>query len=127
MEYGTNVPGGEKRFTSSIAMDIVLSIITCGIYGLFWTARQMKAVNHLLGWDKFSFVKWLLLSLVTCGIYHIFYEYSMAQSIVEVQEKAGRSMSSSLPVISVLLAIIGLHIVADAIQQDEINKLFGGR
>lgn len=125
MDYGTSVPGGGEKFTSSIAKDIILSIITCGIYGLFWTARQMRAVNYLLGQDKFSFVKWFLLCIVTCGIYHVFYEYSMAQSLVEIQERMGRPLSASLPVISVILAIIGLHIVADAIQQDEINKLFG--
>jgi len=38
-------------FTSSIALDIVLSVITCSIYWFFWQARQMRAINHLLGQD----------------------------------------------------------------------------
>ncbi|HEY3275436.1 MAG TPA: DUF4234 domain-containing protein [Syntrophorhabdaceae bacterium] len=125
MEDRAGVPGGGEKFVSSILLDIILWIITCGIYGLFWTARQMKAVNYLLGREKFSFLKWLLFCLITCGIYHIFYEYSMAQSLVEVQGRLGRPVASSLPVISVILSVIGLYIVADAIQQDEINRLFG--
>jgi hypothetical protein len=125
MEYRPEVPGRADEFVSSIVKDIILSIVTCGIYTLFWTARQMKAVNYLLGTDKFSFVKWFFLSIITCGIYHIFYEYSMAQCIVEIQGKMGKPLSSNLPVISVILAIVGMGIVSDAIQQDEINKLLG--
>jgi hypothetical protein len=124
MEDRFNGSADTRKFVSSIPKDIILFVITCGIYGLFWTARQMKAVNYLVGQEKFSFVKWFFLCIVTCGIYHIFYEYSMAQAIVEAQERRNRPVSANLPVISIVLTIIGLHIVTDAIQQDEINKFF---
>ena len=112
------------RYSSSIAKDIILSLITCGIYYLFWQERQMKAMNYLLEEDKFSFIKWFFLSIITCGIYHIYYEYVFGQSVIEAQQKHGRPVSSYLHLLSVGLALFGLNIVADAIQQEELNKLF---
>lgn len=117
-------PTDGGRYTSGIVADILLSLITCGIYGLFWQARQMRALNHLLREERFSFIKWLLLTLITCGIYHIYYEYLMGQAIMEVQRRMGRPVSSDLPLLSVLLAIFGFSIAADAVQQNEINKFF---
>jgi len=125
----TGGPSGQEsypgQFTSSIAKDIIFSFITCGIYMLFWQARQMKALNYLLGEEKFKFLVWLLLTLITCGLYHIYYEYVMGQSIVETQKRKDRFTSNELPVVCLVLSIFGLSIVADAIQQNEINKLFG--
>jgi hypothetical protein len=112
-------------FTSNIALDIVLTLITCGIYYFFWQARQIRAINHLLGQEKYNFWLWFLLTLVTCGLFNIYYEYYMAQGLIEAQEKHGRVKSKELPVLSLLLTIFGLSIVADAIQQNEINKFFG--
>lgn len=112
-------------FTSNIALDIILSIITCGIYWFFWQARQMRALNHLLQEKKYNFLLWFVLTIITCFLFHIYYEYYMAQGVVEAQKKYGKALSNDLPVLSIILAILGLHIITDAIQQNEINKLFG--
>lgn len=112
-------------FTSNIAMDIVLSVITCGIYYFIWQARQFRAANYLLGQERYKFGLWFILTLVTCGLYNIYYEYFLAQGLVEAQQKHGRPKSENLPVLSLILTILGLNIVADAIQQSEINKFFG--
>jgi hypothetical protein len=124
MENRFDFQAAAEKYTSSIVKDIILSIITCGIYYLFWQAREMGAVNYLLEDEKYNFWKWLLLTIITCGIYHIYYEYILAQSIMEVQRRLGRPVSGNLHILSVILAIVGLNIVADAIQQDEINRLF---
>jgi hypothetical protein len=125
MTYRIDFQAAAEKYSSSIAKDIIFSLITCGIYYLFWQERQMKAVNYLIEEDKYSFIKWLFLSIITCGIYHIYYEYILAQSIMEAQQKLGKPVSSNLNLLSVGLAIFGLNLVADAIQQDEINKVFG--
>ncbi len=114
-----------RPLTSNIALDVVLSVITCGIYWFFWQARQMRAINYLLGQERYSFWLWFFLTLITCGLYNIYYEYYMAQGIVEVQDVRGYPRSKDLPVLSLILTIIGLNIVTDAIQQNEINKIFG--
>lgn len=114
-----------EQYVSNIVTDIILSIITCGIYALFWQARQIRALNYLLGVEKYNFLKWLLLSIITFGIYNFYHEYLMAQSINELQQKFGKPISAGLPVLSVVLTFFGWGIVTDAIQQSEINKIFG--
>ena len=107
----------------SIALYLVVTILTCGLFNLYWNYRQMQACNEMLGRAEFSWLTWFLLCLVTCGIYHIFYQYKMGASIVEIQRQQGRPVFDNLPVISVLLTVFGLSIVVDAIHQYEINKL----
>lgn len=118
------VPKDEAQ--KDIVVSILLCLITCGIYNLFWNAKQMEVVNGLLGREEFSFVKWLLLTLITCGIFHIYYEYLMGEAILELQRKANRHESQTLPPISIMLTIFGFSIAVDAIQQHEINKLYEG-
>lgn len=125
MENRSDFQASAEKYKSSIVKDIILCIITCGIYNLFWQAREMRAVNYLLEEEKYNFWKWFLLTIITCGIYHIYYEYIFAQSIMEIQRRLGRPVSNNLHILSVIIAILGLSIVTDAIQQDEINKLFG--
>ena len=124
MENRLDFQTGINKYTSSIVKDILLSIITCGIYYLFWQAREMKAVNYMLEEEKYNFWKWFLITIITCGIYNIYYEYIFAQSIMEIQIRLNRPVSANLHILSAGLAILGLNIVADAIQQEEINKLF---
>jgi hypothetical protein len=109
----------------NIALSVVLTIITCGIYGIFWQYKKIDTINGWLQRYDFSFGLWLLLSIVTCGIFSIYYEYKMAQGILEIQEKNNLRISRDLPLISVVLCIFGLHIVSLAIQQSEINKFYG--
>lgn len=105
----------------NIALDIVLTILTLGLFNLWVQHRQMVAVNHMLGTQKYSFWLWALLSLVTCGIYHIYHEYRKSDDLSRLLGRHG----SNDGLVSLLLTIIGLGIVADAIQQSRINEFHG--
>jgi hypothetical protein len=107
----------------NIAVDIILTLVTCGLFNLYVQYRQMVAVNAILKEEKYSFVLWLVLTLVTCGLYHIYHEYRKTTDLV----KHVPGLSSSEPLISVVLTVLGLFIVADAIQQTHINDYFGSR
>lgn len=109
----------------SIGLGILLSLVTCGIYLLFWEYRQMKTLNAWLGREEFDFLVWILLSLITCGIFAVYYEYKMARAINTIQGRAGEHVNDTLPLISLVLAIFGLPLVSTAIQQAEINELYG--
>lgn len=112
-----------RSFKVSIARYVILSIITLGIFNIYWQYIQMKFVNLITGEERFSFVKWLLFTIVTCGIYHLYYEYVMGREITMLQERFGLSKSGDLPAISIVLSILGLTLVTDAIQQREINMI----
>ena len=53
------------------------------------------------------------------------YEYKMACGINEIQTNNGILADPNLPIICVLLAIFGVGIASLAIQQYQINKLYG--
>jgi len=114
----------KENFSSNIALDVILTIITCSIYWFFWQARQIRALNYMLKEQRFNFVLWFFVSILTCFLFNIYYEYIMAKAIVEIQKREGMPPSNDLPVISLILSLFGLHVVTDAIQQYEINKYF---
>ena len=107
----------KKEFFASIVADILLTIVTCGIYNLFVQNRQMKAVNTFLGENKYNFWFWLLITIITCGIYHIYHEYIITKDICKIA-----NLHSNETVVILLLSIFGLTIVADALQQNMLNE-----
>ena len=107
-----------------IAGDVVLSICTLGVYNLFWNARQFRTLNAFLGEERFQFWKLLLLSLFTLGLYHVYTEYVIGKAIVEIQTGLGRPVSKDMPLICVLVSMFGGTVIADAIQQNEINAFY---
>lgn len=117
----------DKPLTSDhrveIALGIILSLVTCGLYNIYWNYKQFEAMNKLLGREEFKFVPWLLLSIVTCGLYHIYYEYKMGAELYGWLKSQGIDANPNLPVIGLVLSIFGLTIVADAVYQHELNKL----
>jgi len=106
-------------------MGVILSLITCGIYELFWQYKQMNTLNAWLGRHEFDFLRWLLLSIITCGIWAVYYEYKMSKGINEVQERNGLSVHNDLAVICLVLTLFGLGLVSMAIQQADINNFYG--
>lgn len=107
----------------SIPLYLIVTLLTCGLFNLYWNFRQMQACNELVGRSTFSWLAWFCFSLLTCGIYHLYYQYKMGSVIVEIQQKRGVPVSEALPVVSILLTFFGLSIAADVIHQHEINKL----
>jgi len=112
-----------KQYNLSIPLYLILTLITCGLFNLYWNYKQMEACNELLKREDFNFVYWLLFSILTCGIYHIYYQYKMGAAIMEIQKNADKLIFDSLPIISCLATIFGMSIVVDCIHQHEINKI----
>lgn len=108
---------------SNIAKDVILSLLTCGLWDIFWQYKQMQTVNILLDEDEFSFAKWFVFTLLTCGLYHFYHEYLMGRAIVKIQHRYGLPPSESLPAVSIILALISLGIITDALQQKELNYI----
>jgi hypothetical protein len=115
------MPDPDSEHVRSIAANIILTLVTCGIYNIYWQYLQMQSVNELLDRDKYGFWPWLLFTLITCGIYHIYHEYRMSEDIAR---STGRDPKSD-GLIAVILSVFGLSIVVDAIQQSHINEYFG--
>lgn len=112
-----------REYEDNIALGIILSIVTCGLYNLWWNNRQMAALNKLLGREEYSFVVWLVLAIVTCGLYHLYYEYKMGSHLKQIMHDNGYEVNDNLAILGLVLSVFGLSVVCDAVYQNEINKL----
>jgi len=107
----------------SIPVYLLLTLVTLGLWNLYWNYRQMRECNHLLGRREFSWPVWFLLSLLTCGLYHLYYQYKMGAAIVEIERARGMIVNEDLALLSLLAALFGVGVVADCIHQHELNKI----
>ena len=104
-----------------IVLSIVLSIVTCGIYGLYWMASLNDDANKLADYNGRGGVVVILLTFITCGIYGIYWNYQMGKRCYEIQIKNGQTGSDN-SVLYLILALVGLTIVNFCLIQDELNK-----
>lgn len=107
----------------NIAVCIVLSIVTCGIYGLYWFIKLTDEANALAEVQApTSGGTALLLTIITCGIYGWFWCYKQGEKLDAAKTAKGEPSSNS-GVLYLVLQFVGLGIVAYALMQNEINKL----
>ena len=77
-----NTPRIPVKTDYSLLMYILLSIVTCGIYGLYFTYKMAQDTNQICAGDgdkTAGLGAYILLSLVTCGIYSFWLSIKMQQ------------------------------------------------
>lgn len=116
-------PSGRAVTSRNIAVAIILSIVTCGIYFYYWMYCLTEDVNTLSGdTSATSGGMVILLSIVTCGIYAWYWMYKQGERLDTAKTSRGMPSSNS-GIIYLLLSIFGLGIISYALMQNEINKL----
>ncbi|MCL2105905.1 MAG: DUF4234 domain-containing protein [Oscillospiraceae bacterium] len=91
---------GQKQEPITI---ILLSVITCGIYGLIWYARAGKDVNQGLGREAVNTnLVWLS---ILCFPLIFYYLYQLDQAVVEFAGQRGVSYNSNF-VLWILLSLL---------------------
>jgi hypothetical protein len=103
-------------------MAIVLTIITCGIYGIYWFIVLTNEVGTLSGDHEFTGGKHFLLTLVTCGIWSIVWSYQIGKQVAAVQQYRGYHPNDN-SVLYVILSVFGFGIIVYCLVQSDVNKL----
>ncbi len=106
----------------SVGVCIVLTIITCGIYGLYWFVCLTEDANTASRTFGTSGGMALLFTILSCGIYGLYWAYKQGEKIDFAKQERG-IMSSNSGILYLILSVIGLGIVAYALMQNELNKL----
>lgn len=112
----------------NVALVIVLTLITCGLYSFYWHYVVTEELKRTSGKTDLSPGLDLLLAIVTCGIWYVYVDYRNAQLSHSLFAARGPHEDKST---LVLLLDIGTYftgftgIVAMAILQDEFNKMVG--
>lgn len=109
----------------NLALCIIFSIITCGIYELYWIVCVTDDANELSENPNYaSGILALLLTIITCNIYGLYWAYQMGEKIDIAKQKRGRSSSNSgilYLILQLIFPIIGL-----VLMQNEVNQLLDG-
>ncbi len=114
------INGGKNR---NIAVCIILSFVTCGIYCIYWLYVLNEEINTIHGTpDDTSGGAVIAFYLLTCGFYGWYWYYKMGNKIDDIKIKTGAQPSTSA-IMFLILGICGLGIVNYAIMQDTINKV----
>lgn len=106
----------------SVAIAIILSLITCGLYTLYWQYTLSEDLRELSRDYSLSGGMAILLGLITCGLYTLYWYYKIGRALRTAQETKG-VFSSDQGVLFVILGVFGFGIISMAIAQAEINKL----
>lgn len=106
----------------NIVTSIILSIITCGIYSIYWDVMICNETNELSGDYTPTPVALILLSIITCGIYYLYWWYRVGEKLDQYRESRGMD-KKNLGILLIILSVISGGLVAEAITQTELNDL----
>ena len=108
----------EKR---SIAAAILFSLITCGIYVIYWEFKILDSLYKANNLPSSAGAD-VLLSIVTCGIYGLYMLYRAGK--METNAMAMYSLpQKDEAALYLILGIFGLGLISFAILQSNINNI----
>jgi len=103
-----------------IVKAIIFSIITCGIYSIYWFIVLTNEVNRITKREnEFSGGIAYVLTLLTCGIFGYYWAYKMGEKVDVITD----TKNSYTGIIYLVLMVFGLGIVNYALIQDAVNKV----
>lgn len=103
----------------SIIVCILLSIITLGIYGIYWTYLLVKNTRLLQNDDRSCVGEMLCLLFVP--FYYLYWWYTRGEVVKKSLNEYGYTSTGS-GIAYLILGIFGLNIVSMAIMQDDCNS-----
>ena len=107
----------EKR---SIPSAIIFTILTCGIYVIYWEYKILDSLYKANNIPSNAGVD-VLLSIVTCGIYGLYMLYKAGKMETSAMAMYGLPEKDEAA-LYLILGVVGLGIVSFAILQSNINN-----
>ena len=105
----------------SVPLCVILSIVTGGIYMLYWYVCVTNETDAVTGEPGPGGGVSLLLNIVTCGIYGLYWGWKMGDKLDASRARNG-VVPGSFSILFLLLNLFGLTIVTLAIVQNELNR-----
>ena len=106
----------------NIAVSVILSIVTCGIYQFIWMSDLTNDVDSISqNPDKRSGGMVVLLSIITCGLYTIYWWYKNGQLMEDANNKTNVA-STSNAVLFLILSLFSFGWLNFILIQMDVNK-----
>lgn len=102
---------------------ILLSIITCGIYSIYWHYKVGDEIRTALG-NPDSVNPVLAILSIFCFPIMFYYIYTIDKALLELAPQRGRSYSSNF-VLWVILYLLGVGLLVEMFMvQDKLNDIW---
>ncbi len=109
-------------YKQNILVSILLYILTCGLYSLFWLYQIGSCLYEVNGKENKAGID-LILGIVTCGIYFLVVYYNYGKLASNYKSEKGLALSDN-SILYLVLALLGFSIVNLIVMQLEINNDF---
>lgn len=86
------------RTDRSLLTYILLTIVTCGIYGLYFIYKLADDVNEMCegdGQKTSGLLAYIVFSCLTCGFYALYWNYSVANRLQAAAPRYGFSLQEN--------------------------------
>ncbi len=115
--------------TRNPALTLILILLTCGIYYLYYIYIVSEETQEFLGERDLSPGVEVLLSVVTCGLYNIYWDYKIGKRVSEMCGRVGLPATDNA-VLYLILDLVGfggfggLGLINPVLQQDSLNRIW---
>lgn len=109
---------GERREPITV---ILLSLVTCGFYGIYWLYKVSEETQNYSGEQEMTPVVDLLLCIFV-PFYSLYWVYKQSQKITRMQAKAGLPPRDEAILHTVLMLVFG--VITIFMFQDNLNKIW---
>ena len=103
-------PPGTKGEVRNPTTDLILTLVTCGLYGIFWLYARAKEVNTYLGEEKVKPI--FIIPGCLCYPLILVANWHLANSLKDVQAKAGvvpeKDETTFLAILLMFVAPVGV-------------------
>lgn len=103
----------------SIPLCIIFSLLTFGIYGLYWFVKLTDELNSNASTKTAGGGTALVFTILTGGIYGIYWYYKQGQKVDEISGNTGGNTG----ILYLILGLIGLGIIPYCLMQSELNRI----
>lgn len=107
----------------NIVISVILSFLTCGLYGLYWIIKVTNEMNTLLyKKDATGGFMSVVFTVITFGIYGFLWAYRLGENVDNLKRNPGGNSA----LLYLLVFILGFGIVDLVLAQEAINTHLDG-
>jgi hypothetical protein len=102
---------------------LVLCLLTCGLYYLYFMYVVTDEVNRYTGRNDQNPIADVFLTIITCGIWDLYWDYKMGKRMAEMTAMAGLPVTDNA-VLYLILDLVGIGIFNVVMQQETLNRVW---
>jgi hypothetical protein len=108
------------------AMVLILCMLTCGLYYLYYMYTVTVEVNNYTGRKEQDPVTDVILTVLTCGLWDLYWDYKMGKRMARMTQMAGLPITDNA-VLYLVMDLLQVGLINVVMQQDTLNRVWDAR